>query len=241
MLYSAVLCIKLRVSQSNLIPGLVGLVITLYAALFPKIYDRQATGIFKGLKYIINAAIAFCGITFVGMCLSIFAVSQSVPDPGREAVIVLGAGLKGDRVTKTLSLRLDQALEYHAQNPSAVIVVSGGQGPDEWISEAAAMKGYLMARGVDEQQIIAEDKSTSTKENFDFSRKLLDAHFAGKPYKIVYVTNDFHLMRAGFYAKKAGYEDAQGLAAPSLWYMLPNYYTREYLAVMKYFALEHNR
>ena len=69
----------------------------------------------------------------------------------------------------TLARRLDAALAYLEENPKAYVVVSGGQGAGEDISEAEAMRRYLAARGIEESRILMEDKSMSTLENFLFS------------------------------------------------------------------------
>lgn len=87
-------------------------------------------------------------------------------------MIVLGAGLRGERVTDLLARRLDAAYDYHLENPNAVIVVTGGQGPGEDIPEARAMKAYLVEKGVPEKQILEEASSTSTEENFCFAREI---------------------------------------------------------------------
>ena len=107
-----------------------------------------------------------------------------------EAVIVLGAGIHGDRVTLPLKLRLDKAIEYHRKNPEAIIVVTGGQGLQETVTEAYAMEKYLINNGVDQEVIVKEEKATSTNENMRFSKVLLDERFNSE-YKVVVITNNF--------------------------------------------------
>lgn len=91
-----------------------------------------------------------------------------------DIVIVLGSGIKGEEVAPNLVKHLDKAVEYHEKNSNAMIIVSGGQGPFESIPESLAMKRYLMKKGVPEEQIIEENKSTSTYENFRFSFDILE-------------------------------------------------------------------
>lgn len=149
-----------------------------------------------------------------------------------EVAIVLGAGIRGEEVTSSLKFRLDKAMEYHRKNPAAYILVTGGLGPQESVTEAFAMEKYLLAQGVDKAKIIKEEKSTTTAENFRFSKELLDARFP-KDYRIVVITNAFHIFRATAIAKHAGYQDAHHLHAGLPWYyVLPNY-LRESLAVLK--------
>ena len=81
-----------------------------------------------------------------------------------DYVIIHGAGLlDGSRVSKLLRDRLDKAVEVYRQDPSPPwLIPSGGQGPDETIPEAEAMKGYLLTQGIPEKDILPESKSTTT-------------------------------------------------------------------------------
>ena len=109
-------------------------------------------------------------------------------------MIVLGCAVRGERVSLTLARRLDAALSYLEQNPEACVVVSGGQGAGEHISEAEAMHRYLTERGIAESRILLEDKSMSTLENFRFSKALIDEAI-GPDAKLVFVTTRFHVFR----------------------------------------------
>jgi len=148
-----------------------------------------------------------------------------------DAVIILGAGIRGDMISLPLAYRLNKGIEYINKNPNAVIVVTGGQGPQESITEALAMEKYLISKGIPKNKIIKEEKATSTYENFKFSKLLLDDYFK-KPYKVTYITNDFHIYRAGQLAKIAGI-DATSYGAELQWYAVPTTYLREFLAVLK--------
>lgn len=153
-----------------------------------------------------------------------------------DAVIVLGAGLRGEDVTVLLALRLDTAYEYWQRNPDAYIVVSGGQGADEVIPEALAMRNYLLRRGVPDEVIIMEDKSTSTRENFRFSKAILDKKLKSG-YKTAYVTTDFHSYRAGVIAAQEGLRSTHANSNLS-WYLVPTNYLRESVGVIKLWTLD---
>lgn len=148
-----------------------------------------------------------------------------------DAVIVLGAGIRGEQVTSALAYRLDKAVEYSHKNPDAVIVVSGGQGFQETITEALAMEKYLINRGVAKAKIIKEENATSTYTNFSNSQEILDGYFK-RPYKIALITNDFHIYRATRIAKTIGL-DCTHYHAEILWYTIPGNYLRESAAVIK--------
>lgn len=160
-----------------------------------------------------------CGLTAMLLGLYIFLFIFGRTDTvtyTEDAVVVLGCGLRGDKPSKSLKARLDRAVAYHAQNPNALIVVSGGKGDDEDVSEAQAMETYLLANGVDAACILKEDASTSTVENFAFTKALLDKHL-GRNYRIAYITNSYHIYRAGIIAADEGFADATHAHAPTPW------------------------
>lgn len=147
--------------------------------------------------------------------------------------IVLGAGLDGDQVSTRLRKRLDVAY-IELNNLEIPIIVSGGQGSDELISEAEAMSKYLFDQGISSQRLVLEDKSTSTQENLLLSSKIIPK---GKP-QVVIITSDYHMFRSKMLAKRMGWQ-VQGASAHSLKKTLPKRVIREIFAVLKDFFV-HN-
>lgn len=152
-----------------------------------------------------------------------------------DVIIVLGAGIHGERVSLTLRDRLDAAIECHEQNPDAVIVVTGGQGPQEDITEALAMERYLVEHGIPQEKIWKEERATSTYENFVFSKALIDERL-GENYSAVYVTTDFHMFRAGQVAHRAGFDDISHAHSDTVWYLVVPSCLRECVAVLWYWV-----
>lgn len=148
-----------------------------------------------------------------------------------DAIIVLGAGIKGEKISRTLKNRLDVAIEYYRKNPNAVIVVTGGQGHDEVIPESLAMQRYLLSQGIPESSILKEDKSTSTDENFRFAKQILDDYFK-RDYSVLFVSDDFHIYRADISAENEGFKNIGHLHSTAPFYTLIPNGLREYLAVM---------
>ena len=147
-----------------------------------------------------------------------------------DAVVVLGAAVHGRELSNTLVGRLDAALAYHQRNPAALVVVSGGQGPQEDLPEAVAMRQYLLDHGVPDARIVVEDRSTSTEENFANSRALLDRLLPAK-YTVAFVTDEFHVYRAERIAASAGLS-ATHVSSRTPWYFWPANYLRESVAVL---------
>ena len=93
-----------------------------------------------------------------------------------DYIIIHGAGLDGPRPTPLLAGRIDKALElWKKQHQHGKFVVSGGQGADEIVSEAQAMRDYLLEKGVSADAILMEDKSTTTWENLRYSLAIINA------------------------------------------------------------------
>jgi len=157
-----------------------------------------------------------------------------------DYVIVLGARVEGERVSKSLRLRLDKALEYAETNPAVVVVASGGQGAGEAISEARAMEQYLTARGFPPGQIIKEPHSRNTRENLHNSFSYIVVDWCGRDGwqeginpKIGVISNNFHIFRARAIAKKQGFTTISGVPAPSDPILLLNQMCREFFALVK--------
>ncbi len=157
--------------------------------------------------------------------------------PVKEAnyMIVLGAKVNGTRPSAALNKRLEAALSYASNNPSTQVIVSGGKGPGENISEAQAMADYLTTHGIDQSRIILEDKSTNTNENIQYSKKLM----TDSSLTTVLVTNDFHVFRGIQICKENGISQISGLGAGTPWRLVINSYIREAFAVAKDYMAGH--
>ncbi len=161
--------------------------------------------------------------------ISIFMISAANrPPDGDTTVIVLGCKVRGEEPSLMLRQRIMAAYRYLDQNPSAMCIVSGGQGADELISEAESMKRVLVEQGISEDRIILEDRSTGTDENIRFSLEKMNEY--GISGSVTIVTNEFHQLRAKLIADKYGLESYSVSARTSLW-LLPTYWLREWFGV----------
>ncbi len=161
--------------------------------------------------------------------ISVFMISTANRTPdGNTTVIVLGCKVRGEEPSLMLRQRIMTAYRYLDQNPSAMCIVSGGQGADELISEAESMKRVLVEQGISEDRIILEDRSTGTDENIRFSIEKMNEY--GMSGSVTIVTNEFHQLRAKLIADKYGLESYSVSARTSLW-LLPTYWLREWFGV----------
>lgn len=153
-----------------------------------------------------------------------------------DCVLVLGCGIRGEIVLPTLESRLNQCLEYLKRNPKAIVIVSGGRGHNEDITEAEAMMRYLCTHGVPEQQIIKEEKSRNTIENFTYSKVILDSLFPGRNYVVAAISSDYHAYRVRLVASDVGVV-SHSYSAGVKWYLRPSAYSREALSVCRYWMI----
>lgn len=170
--------------------------------------------------------LAFAIVTFIEIKIS--QLNKTALSKTYTQMLVLGAKVRPDGPSLSLISRLDLALEIYKLNPEIRIVVSGGQGADEPVSEARAMADYLIAQGVESNKLLLEEKSSNTYENVLFSKPLVNP---SNPLLIV--TNDYHVIRACLLAKEMalnGY--CAGAKTPShVWLKLR---LREYVAIIDY-------
>lgn len=197
------------------------------------IIRRRHIALPAGLKAAMGALLAAALIFFAVVEGFIISGMNKKTESGLDYVIVLGAQVRGTRITKSLAKRLEKALWYLENNPGTVAVVSGGQGAGEDISEAQAMYDYLVAGGISKDRIIMEDKSTNTGENIDFSMKLIEENRKTDSPRIGIITNNFHVYRAVRICEGKGYS-VNGIPAPSDGILFVNYMVREFFAVVKY-------
>lgn len=144
-------------------------------------------------------------------------------------IVVLGAGLRGRAVSPLLARRLDRAVvEFRRQGGSAIIVPSGGRGPDEVRTEASAMSDYLRTEHrVPAERILPEGRARTTRENLEFSREL----FTEPGARTVVVTSGFHVLRAAVLTRELGLR-ARVIGTRTAGYYLPSAYLREFAALL---------
>lgn len=186
------------------------------------------------LMVAVHCMISIAFFVFAAVEIRIFLEMRKKQDVSCDYIIILGAQICGNKVTDSLRKRLDAGIRYLASHPDTKVIVSGGRGTGEDITEAKAMRDYLLAKGVCMERILLEERSASTKENFAFSMPLIQD--AGGTVGIV--TNNFHMYRAVCWARKTGLERLHTIPAGCHPVLFLNYITREFFGVWKLWLLE---
>lgn len=178
-----------------------------------------------------KAVVLLIAVLWAAFLMVEFGICKAMTMQAPECVpflIVLGAQVRGTKITNSLMRRLDASISYLKENPGSLVIVSGGQGKGELVSEAEAMAGYLRQHGIGEHRIIQEGQSTSTWENLKFSSSFID----DMSTPVAIVTNNFHMYRAILIGKKVGFQNVYGIAASANWVFQLNYLVREFFAVI---------
>ena len=198
------------------------------------------SNVLYGAALVLTILLGLCFLA--GLVLSAMMLFTALKKPsvisgqGNVFVLILGCRLYGNTPTRALKGRVDRGLEILSSDDNIIAVVSGGQGSDEQMSEALAMKQYLIEKGdVAESRIITEDCSTSTAENLRFSLPLIKEYCNEKGLsaaKIIIVSDGFHLFRTKLLAKKQGIKIAGYGAAFTPSVDFPVQWVRELLAIL---------
>lgn len=174
---------------------------------------------------IVCAGILLCLVLSVMMT----AAAHRKPKEEPAVVIVLGCKVNGTKPSLMLLERMHATYEYLEAHPDIPVIVSGGKGSDEELSEAECMAEYLIAKGITEERILLEDRSASTAENLQFSKVILEEKGITGEYMLV--TDGFHQYRAQYLAQKEGLS-CYAVPADTAWYLLPTYWVREWFGIL---------
>lgn len=166
----------------------------------------------SGIGFLLKCIVILGVFRFLFLTGYVLSFARSTADFSEKAVIVLGCGLESDGTpAPTLKKRLDGCIGYFHLNPDCYIVVSGGYSRFKNCTEGAAMKKYLTENGIPPDRILVDEKASNTRENFRYAFELIEE--AGiNAENVCYVTNSFHVYRAGVYAKEEGFKNIKAIS-----------------------------
>lgn len=195
----------------------------------------QQVMLYDLLTNLLAAVYLYFECMMLGTIVADLLAARYEPEKNKDYIIVLGCAIRSDGTpTPLLRDRLDRALAFARQQQAEtgsfpVFVLSGGQGADECISEAACMRQYLAEQGVPEDRMLLEDKSTDTAENMRYSKEIIQAIHPNA--RIAFSTTNYHVFRSGIKARRVKLR-AQGMGCKSKWYFWPNASVREFIGLL---------
>lgn len=190
-----------------------------------------------GGRIAVNAVIAImaAAVILAAVISGFMIASLNIKPAEGSTAVVLGCKVRGNSPSLMLKRRLDAAYDFLTENPESFCVVSGGQGADEEYSEASVMKSYLISKGISEDRIFSEDRSSSTEENLEFSKKIIEEN--GLNGNIAIITDGYHQLRATLHAKRLGLNYGTYSANTAFW-LLPTYWVREWFGIIDFFVFK---
>ena len=178
------------------------------------------------------------GLLIVGITEAfVIKASFGEPEDSCEYMVVLGASVREAGPSNSLWDRIYGARDYLEAHPNVIAIVSGGQGPDEPMTEARAMYDELVKLGIDPNRIWMEDKATSTWENLQFSLKLIEEKTGGRPTKIGLLSSEYHMLRASLFADACGVDAVMIPARTTRLSQKINHFMREVAGIWHYIIL----
>ena len=199
------------------------------------IYNLNSIGpyLYNFIETMVYLTVAYIECILIGTIVMAIKAIKKKMAYNKDYMLILGCQIKKDgTLPPLLKGRVDRALEFRNEQlketgKDLIFIPSGGQGPDETISEALAMKNYLLEKGINEKNILLEDKSKNTYENFLFSRKLISK----KNANIGFATTNYHVFRAGLLATEQGL-NLEGIGSKTKVYFWVNAFIREFIGTL---------
>lgn len=193
--------------------------------------------LYGAITGVYSSIYAFLECFLIGSILCGSLAARHEPAYDKDYIIILGCKVRPDGgLYPLIQARVDRAIRFYQDQlkktgKKAIFLPSGGQGSDETLSEAAAMKNYLLEQGITEEQILIEDQSKNTVQNMRFSMKIIDERTPNA--KVAFSTTNFHVFRSGIITRQNQFE-IEGMGSKTKWYFWPNAYIREVIGMMAY-------
>ena len=188
---------------------------------------RQISRILIG---ILAALLAIYGFGFVWL-------ATQIKDDARvsDAAIVLGARVNyNNHLNPCLVARVEHGAKLVQDGLAKFLIVSGGNDVEDNANEARAMRDMALAAGISSEQIILEPKATSTFENLEFSKIILERR---NLKSVIVVTEPYHMPRAAMIAHKLGLDFSSSPAPESAcwsrWKHFSRFFLREPIALLE--------
>lgn len=184
------------------------------------------------IESFISVIVSYLECILLSTIILSIKAAKKIPEFNKDYIVILGCKINKDgSLTNLLKQRVDRAIEFsnlqkENTGKDIIFVPSGGKGKDEIISEAQAIKKYLVKEGIKEKNIIVEDKSTNTYENIKYSIEKIN-----QKKNIAFSTTNYHVFRAGVIADKQHFI-MEGIGSKTKSYFWINAFIREFIATL---------
>lgn len=120
-----------------------------------------------------------------------------------DAAIVLGTAVWGDEPSPVLRERINHSIWLYERDYVEMIIFTGGKTNGSQLAEAVVSKNYAIAQGIPEEDILIEDRSLVTIENFRYVSEIAELHELSS---FLVVSDPLHMKRALQMAEDTGFD-----------------------------------
>lgn len=155
--------------------------------------------IVRGLLTSLGLLLLAAGIAFTVALVFVLVVSQQDERRPADAIVVLGAAQYNGRPSPVLKARLDHAADLYRDKLAPRIIVTGGVGRGDTMSEAAVSRRYLLWRGVRDTAIVVQPQGRSTYTSMTVVARWLQLR---RLSSVILVSDPFHMCRLRLEARR---------------------------------------
>ena len=226
----------------NFLGLLVAALMIVGAAIGWSIFFRDLSGsemqirVYNTLENTYATVFVYFECMLAGSVICGIRAARHEPDTDQDFIVILGCWFRRDgSLPPLLRGRVDRAVSFwrkqkETTGKEAIIIPSGGQGANETMPEAEAMRRYLLTQGIPGDLIRPEDQSRNTYQNMAYSKAIIDSTAPGS--RTTFATTNYHVFRSGIWASLAGLK-AEGIGSPTKWWFWPNAFMRECAGLLR--------
>lgn len=157
-------------------------------------------------RFYARASVAALAVLVLAWVASMVAVDQA----GRrdhaqraDAIVVLGAAQYVGRPSPVLRARVDHAVALWKRGLAPTLILTGGTGAGDTVSEAAVARKYAMSKGVPDRAIVLEINGRTTSESVRAVARIMEDR---EQHSVILVSDPFHMLRLSILARRHGLE-----------------------------------
>ena len=206
---------------------------------FMDVHNEQGAGLYieNFTEGVISMIVSYLECILIGTVVFGIKSAKHIPEFNKDYILILGCKIRKDgSLPPLLRSRADRAVEFARMQKEKTgrdicFVPSGGQGPDEVMAEADAIRNYLISQGIPGDKILPENKSVNTYENIVNSIKIIEEHSGASGSSAAFSTTNYHVFRAGLIAEELG-AHMEGIGSTTKQYFWINAFVREFIATL---------
>ena len=162
------------------------------------------------MRRILVALALVAALAWLASLAAVVAAARRDTATTADAIVVMGAAQYDGRPSPVFRARLDHAALLFRRGLAPELIVTGGTGTGDTVSEAVVGRRYLLAAGLPDAAVEAESAGRTSAPSVRAAAERVRRRGGGT---VIFVSDGFHLLRLGFLARRFGLR-ALGSPAP---------------------------